>query len=296
MIKLKNKDTRNVIKLGATKELLKEYNFKMAKSLGQNFLIDEGILEEIIFGSELTKEDCVLEIGPGMGAMTQKLCENAKQVLAVEIDKRLPPILKVILFGYDNIEIINNDIMKLDLDSVLRERFGKQPVKVIANLPYYITTPIIMKLLEDRLNLHSITIMVQKEVGDRLKANPGGKDYGALSLAVQYYSNPVQLLDVPPESFIPRPEVNSVVIRLDILSKPAVELEDEKLFFRVIKAAFGQRRKTLLNALSAGNLGIDKNEIKELLESIDIDAKRRGETLSIQEFANLANTLANKKD
>lgn len=282
---------KNVITPSNTKELLKQFEFRMSKSLGQNFLVDKSILDRIIEGAELTKEDYVLEIGPGMGSMTQRLCESAAKVVAVEIDKKLIPVLNVTLSEFDNVTVINNDVLRVDLKSILEEYFGSKPVKVVANLPYYITTPIIMKLLEDRLNLTSITIMVQKEVGDRIKAAPGGKDYGALSVAVQYYANPKQLLLVPPHSFIPQPEVDSVVLKLDILTEPAVAVNDEKLFFRVVKAAFGQRRKTLLNALTAGNLGLSKEQLKAVLERVDIDENRRGETLSLQEFANIANNL-----
>lgn len=282
---------KNVITPSNTKELLKQFDFRMTKSLGQNFLIDKGILDKIIEGAELTKEDYVLEIGPGMGSMTQKLCESAGKVVAIEIDKKLIPVLNVTLFGYDNVKVINQDILKIDLKALLKENFGTKAVKVVANLPYYITTPIIMKLLEERLNLSSITIMVQKEVGDRIKAEPGSKIYGALSVAVQYYAKPSQLLLVPPNSFIPQPEVDSIVLKLDILSKPAVQVQDEKLFFRVVKSAFGQRRKTLLNALAAGSMGFTKEQFKELLSDIGIDENRRGETLSLQEFANIANKL-----
>jgi 16S rRNA (adenine1518-N6/adenine1519-N6)-dimethyltransferase len=282
---------KNVVNPSSTKELLKQFNFRMTKSLGQNFLIDQSILDKIIEGSELTKDDYVLEIGPGMGSMTQKLCESAGKVVAVEIDKNLLPVLKVTLEEYDNVTIINHDILKLDLKKVFEEHFGDKKVKVIANLPYYITTPIIMKLLEDKLNLQSITIMVQKEVGDRIKAAPGGKEYGALSVAVQYYARPSQVLLVPPHSFIPQPEVDSIVLKLDILSKPAVEVESESLFFRVVKASFGQRRKTLLNALTAGNLGLTKEQLRDVLKSVDVEENRRGETLSLQEFANIANKL-----
>jgi 16S rRNA (adenine1518-N6/adenine1519-N6)-dimethyltransferase len=282
---------KNVINPSSTKELLKQFNFRMTKSLGQNFLIDKNILDEIIEGSELTKKDNVLEIGPGMGSMTQKLCESAGKVVAVEIDKNLLPVLTVTLAEYDNITVINGDILKLNLNEVLQEHFGDNKVKVVANLPYYITTPIIMKLLEEKLNLQSITIMVQKEVGDRIKASPGGKEYGALSVAVQYYAKPSQVLLVPPHSFIPQPEVDSIVLKLDILSKPAVDVESESLFFRVVKASFGQRRKTLLNALSAGNLGFSKEQLKGVLSSVNIDENRRGETLSLQEFANITNKL-----
>ena len=282
---------KSVVNPSSTKELLKQFNFRMTKKLGQNFLIDKNILDEIIDGAELTKDDNVLEIGPGMGSMTQKLCESAKKVVAVEIDKNLIPVLKVTLAEYDNISIINGDILKLDLKEVLKEHFGDSKAKVIANLPYYITTPIIMKLLEEKLDLQSITIMVQKEVGDRIKAAPGGKVYGALSVAVQYYAKPSQILFVPPQSFIPQPDVDSIVLKLDILPKPAVEVESESMFFRVVKASFGQRRKTLLNALTAGNFGLSKEQIKEVLISVDIEENRRGETLSLQEFANLANKL-----
>jgi 16S rRNA (adenine1518-N6/adenine1519-N6)-dimethyltransferase len=282
---------KNVVNPSSTKELLKQFNFRMTKSLGQNFLIDQSILDKIIEGSELTKDDYVLEIGPGMGSMTQKLCESAGKVVAVEIDKNLLPVLKVTLEEYDNVTIINHDILKLDLKKVFEEHFGDKKVKVIANLPYYITTPIIMKLLEDKLNLQSITIMVQKEVGDRIKAAPGGKEYGALSVAVQYYARPSQVLLVPPHSFIPQPEVDSIVLKLDILTNPAVEVESESLFFRVVKASFGQRRKTLLNALTAGNLGLTKEQLRDVLKSVDVEENRRGETLSLQEFANIANKL-----
>ncbi|OGO77526.1 MAG: 16S rRNA (adenine(1518)-N(6)/adenine(1519)-N(6))-dimethyltransferase [Clostridiales bacterium GWB2_37_7] len=282
---------KNVINPSSTKELLKQFDFRMTKSLGQNFLIDKSILDKIIEGAELTKDDSVLEIGPGMGSMTQKLCESAAKVVAVEIDKKLLPVLKVTLEEYENVTVINGDILKLNLKDTLQEHFGDRKVKVVANLPYYITTPIIMKLLEEKLNLNSITIMVQKEVGDRIKAVPGGKEYGALSVAVQYYAKPSQVLLVPPHSFIPQPEVDSIVLKLDILSKPAVEVESESLFFRVVKASFGQRRKTLLNALTAGNLGLSKEQMKEVLNSVGVEESRRGETLSLQEFANIANKL-----
>jgi 16S rRNA (adenine1518-N6/adenine1519-N6)-dimethyltransferase len=287
----RRKEVKNVVNSSNTKELLKQFNFRMTKSLGQNFLIDAGVLEKIIQGAGLTKEDCVLEIGPGMGSMTQKLCENAAKVVAVEIDKNLLPILSVTLSGYDNVTVINGDVLKLRLKEILQEHFGDRKAKVVANLPYYITTPIIMKLLEEKLNLESITIMVQKEVGDRIKAVPGGKEYGALSVAVQYYAKPSQVLLVPPHSFIPQPEVDSIVLKLDILPKPAVEVDSEELFFRVVKAAFGQRRKTLLNALSAGNFGLSKEQLREVLSSVEVEENRRGETLTLQEFANIANKL-----
>jgi 16S rRNA (adenine1518-N6/adenine1519-N6)-dimethyltransferase len=277
----------------STREMIKKHDFKIAKKFGQNFLVNESVLKGIIEGSELTKEDCVLEIGPGLGVMTQVLCEKAGKVLAVEIDRELIPILKVSLFGYDNVQLINDDILKLDLKSVLKDSFGDTPVKVVANLPYYITTPIIMKLLEEDINLKSITIMVQKEVGERLGAEPGGKDYGALSVAVQYRCIPRKIMIVPPESFIPQPEVESMVVRLDSREEPPVQLKDEKMYFRVVKAAFGQRRKTLLNALTSGNLGKSKEEFRELLKANGIDENRRGETLSLEEFAKIANAIIN---
>ena len=282
---------KNVVNPSSTKELLKQFDFRMTKSLGQNFLVDQSILYKIIEGAELTKEDYVLEIGPGMGSMTQKLCESAQKVVAVEIDKKLLPVLAVTLEDYDNVTVINHDVLKVDLKKTLQEHFGDKKAKVVANLPYYITTPIIMRLLEEKLNLESITIMVQKEVGDRIKAAPGGKEYGALSVAVQYYAKPSQVLLVPPHSFIPQPEVDSIVLKLDILSEPAVKAADEGLFFRVVKASFGQRRKTLLNALTAGNLGLSKEQLREVLQTVQIQENRRGETLSLQEFANLTNEL-----
>lgn len=275
----------------STRDIIRKYDFKIAKKFGQNFLVDESILEAIINGSELSKDDCVLEIGPGLGVMTQALCGKSGKVLAVEIDRELIPILKVSLFGFDNVKVINADILKLDLKQVLEENFGDRPVKVVANLPYYITTPIIMKLLEEGINLKSITIMVQKEVGERLGAAPGGKDYGALTVAVQYRCIPHKILVVPPESFIPQPEVESMVVRLDSRDKPPVALKDEKMYFRVVKAAFGQRRKTLLNALAAGNLGKSKEELREVLGRNGIDENRRGETLSLEEFAKIANDI-----
>lgn len=278
----------------ATRDMIKKHDFRIAKKFGQNFLVDESVLKTIIDCSELSKDDCVLEIGPGLGVMTQVLCEKAGRVLAVEIDRNLIPILKVSLFGCENFKVINDDILKLNLKEVLRENFGSSPVKVVANLPYYITTPIIMKLLEEDINLRSVTIMVQKEVGERLAAEPGGKDYGALTVSVQYRCIPRKILIVPPEAFIPQPEVESMVVRLDSRNEPPVNLMDEKMYFRVVKAAFGQRRKTLLNALSAGNLGRSKDELKTVLAKNGIDENRRGETLSLEEFARISNELSSK--
>lgn len=276
----------------ATRDTIKKHGFRIAKKFGQNFLVDENVLKTIIDCSELTKNDCVLEIGPGLGVMTQALCEKAGRVLAVEIDRELIPILKVSMFGYENFKLINDDILRLDLKTVLEENFGRSPVRVVANLPYYITTPIIMKLLEEDINLKSITIMVQKEVGERLAADPGGKDYGALTVSVQYRCIPQKILIVPPEAFIPQPEVESMVVRLDSRDKPPVNIQDEKMFFRVVKASFGQRRKTLLNALASGNLGKSKEELRAVLAKNGIDENRRGETLSLEEFARIANELS----
>lgn len=278
------------------KELLAKYNFKMAKGLGQNFLVDKDILNQIVDAAQIVDTDCVLEIGPGIGVLTEELCKNAKSVIAVEIDKRLIPILNVTLFKYENLKIINEDILKVDLRSLLFENFGSNKAKIVANLPYYITTPIIMKLLEERFNIESIVVMVQKEVAERIVASPGGKDYGALSVAVQFYADASIIVNVPSDAFVPAPEVLSAVIRLDILDKKKVEVDDERLFFDVVKASFGQRRKTLLNALSGGNLNLSKEEIRSVLEECKIDEKRRGETLSLDEFANLANTILKFKN
>ncbi len=279
---------------------LRKFNLHLSKSLGQNFLIDQSILKSIVQAAELTKEDIVLEIGPGLGNLTAELAENAGSVMAVEIDKRLVPILKETLKDYENICIINADILQIDPVKELRKELGgvefgdasPRQLKIVANLPYYITTPVIMKLLESGIKAKTMVFMVQKEVADRMRAAPGGKDYGALSVAVQYYSEPDVVLEVPPHSFIPRPEVYSSVIRLELYDKPPVELSDEALFFRLVKAAFGQRRKTLVNALNnAGYLNLDKEEIKGMLEKTGIGERQRGETLSLKQFAQLANLI-----
>lgn len=280
---------------------LKKFNIRPTKSLGQNFLVDQGILKSIVQAAELTKEEFVLEIGPGLGNLTAELAENAGKVAAVEIDKRLIPILKENLKAYENVRIINADILQIDPEVVLREELGDDDklgdgsttrLKIVANLPYYITTPVIMKLLESRIKAKTMVFMVQKEVADRMKAAPGGKDYGALSVAVQYYSKPAVVLEVPPHSFIPRPEVYSSVIRLDLYEKPPVDLRDEALFFKIVKAAFGQRRKTLANALNnAGYFNLDKEKIKEMLFKTGIGGNQRGETLSLTQFAQLTNLI-----
>ena len=270
---------------------LRKFNLSPSKSLGQNFLIDQGILKSIVQAAELTKEDVVLEIGPGLGSLTAELAESAGSVLAVEIDKRLVPILRETLKGYDNIRIINADILQLDPAAEFGD-VSPGRLKIVANLPYYITTPVIMKLLESGIKAKTMVLMVQKEVADRMKASPGGKDYGALSVAVQYYSKPSVVQEVPPQSFIPKPEVYSSVIKLELYDKPPVELYDEMLFFRLVKAAFGQRRKTLVNALNnAGYFSLDKEEIKRMLEKTGIGEKQRGETLSLEQFAQLANLI-----
>lgn len=275
-----------------TKEIVQKYEFKFSKSLGQNFLIDQNILDKIIDGANISKDDYVIEVGPGIGSLTQNIAEKSKSVVAIEIDKTLIPILNDTLKDYSNVEVINEDVLKLDLHKLITEKFKGNKVKVIANLPYYVTTPIIMKFLEERVPVQSLTIMIQKEVADRMQAKPCTKDYGALSIAVQYYCNPKILLKVPPSVFIPQPKVESTVIKLDILEKPKVYVESEELFFALVRDAFGKRRKTLLNALSTGNLKLNKDLLKNVLLSSGIDENRRGETLTIEEYGLLANNLA----
>lgn len=272
--------------------VLQKYNFNFQKKFGQNFLIDTHVLDKIIASAEVGKEDCVLEIGPGIGTMTQYLAENAREVVAVEIDKALIPILEDTLSGYDNVTVINEDILKVDINKIVEEKNNGQPIKVVANLPYYITTPIIMGLFESHVPLKSITIMVQKEVADRMQVGPGTKDYGALSLAVQYYAKPEIVANVPPNCFMPRPNVGSAVIRLTRYEKPPVEVKDEKYMFSIIRASFNQRRKTLINGLlNAGNLGITKEDILKVLDEMDLPATVRGEALTLEQFAKLSNRL-----
>lgn len=283
---------RNLASPRVIKEILSEYEFRFSKSLGQNFLVDEGALAGILSGADISEDDCVLEIGPGFGTLTQRLCGAAKKVVCVEIDKTVIPILEENLKDFDNFEIINDDVMKIGIKSLAEEKFGTENVKVAANLPYYITTPIIMMLLESKVKFKSITVMVQKEVAKRLCASEGTKDFGAISLAVQYFCSANYLFDVPNTSFMPPPKVTSTVVRLDLLDKPRVSVKKEEMFFKTVKASFAQRRKTLLNALSnAGFSGFSKAEISEILKNIGIDEKRRGETLSIDEFARLADAL-----
>ena len=274
-----------------TIEVLQKYNFNFQKKFGQNFLIDTHVLEKIIDASEITKDDCVLEIGPGIGTMTQYLAESAREVIAVEIDKALIPILGDTLKEYDNVTIINDDILKVDINKIVKEKNNGQPIKVVANLPYYITTPIIMGLFESHVPLKSITIMVQKEVADRMQVGPGTKDYGALSLAVQYYAKPEIVANVPPNCFIPRPNVGSAVIRLTRYEKPPVKAEDERFMFNLIRASFNQRRKTLVNGLQNGGLGFSKEKITEALNKMDLPATIRGEALTLEQFAQLSNIL-----
>lgn len=272
--------------------VLQKYGFNFQKKYGQNFLVDAHILEKIIRASEITKEDCVLEIGPGIGTMTQYLAESAKRVVAVEIDDRLIPILKDTLSAYDNITVIHDDILKVDVQKLCDQFNDGKPIKVVANLPYYITTPIIMGLFESHVPLSSITIMVQKEVADRMQVGPGTKDYGALSLAVQYYARPEIVANVPPGCFIPKPNVGSAVIRLIRYEKPPVETQDEKRMFAVIRAAFNQRRKTLVNALSnAGIYNITKEKTAKALEDMGLSATIRGEALTLDQFAKLSDLL-----
>jgi len=274
-----------------TIEVLQKYNFNFQKKFGQNFLIDTHVLEKIIDASEITKDDCVLEIGPGIGTMTQYLAESAREVIAVEIDKALIPILGDTLKEYDNVTIINDDILKVDINRIVEEKNNGQPIKVVANLPYYITTPIIMGLFESHVPLKSITIMVQKEVADRMQVGPGTKDYGALSLAVQYYAKPEIVANVPPNCFIPRPNVGSAVIRLTRYEEPPVTVEDERFMFNLIRASFNQRRKTLVNGLQNGGLGLAKETILSALEEMNLPATIRGEALTLEQFALLSNIL-----
>ena len=276
-----------------TIEILKKYNFTFQKKFGQNFLIDTHVLDKIIAAAEITKDDFVLEIGPGIGTMTQYLAQAAGKVAAVEIDKALIPILGDTLSEYDNVMIINEDVLKVDIQKLVEEENGGRPVKVVANLPYYITTPIIMGLFEKHVPIESITVMVQKEVADRMQVGPGTKDYGALSLAVQYYASPYIVANVPPNCFMPRPKVGSAVIRLTTYDNPPVEVDDEKLMFRIIRASFNQRRKTLANGLkNAADLDIPKELIAESIESLGHGPSVRGEALTLEEFAALSNYIS----
>ena len=275
-----------------TVAVLQKYNFVFQKKYGQNFLIDPRVLDKIIEAAGIGKEDFVLEIGPGIGTLTQYLCEHARKVLAVEIDPKLIPILKETLADYKNIEIIHGDILKQDIQGIADRYNGGKPVKVVANLPYYITTPIIMELFESHVPLANVTVMVQKEVAERMQAQPGTKEYGALSLAVQYYARPYLAANVPPNCFMPRPAVGSAVIRLDCLSRTPVEVKDEKLMFRLIRASFNQRRKTLQNGLAnSGGLNFTKEQIGQAIQAVGLDPAIRGEKLGLVQFAALADEL-----
>ena len=291
------KDYKNVMHLGNptnTIAVLNRYGFSFQKKFGQNFLIDENVVEKIVRDAGVTKDDFVLEIGPGIGTMTQILCENAREVVAVEIDDKLIPILtEDTLSWYDNVTVIHEDILKLDIVKLANERNGGKPIKVVANLPYYITTPIIMGLFESHVPLDSITIMVQKEVADRMQVGPGTKDYGALSLAVQYYAKPQILLNVPASCFMPRPKVDSAVIQLTRYEKPPVEVADEHLMFRLIRASFNQRRKTMTNSVgNSPELSVSKEQMAAALEKCGLSATVRGEALTLAQFAELANVLS----
>lgn len=277
------------------KEIIEKHQFRFSKGLGQNFLIDDNILDKIVEGAEITEDDVVIEVGPGIGTLTQHIAETAKKVVAIEIDDRLIPILEETLGEYDNVSIVHGDVLKVDLKALIKEHFGDQKPKVVANLPYYVTTPIIMRFLEESIPVSDLVVMIQKEVADRMVSDPNCKEYGALSVAVQYYSEPRIVTKVPPSVFIPQPKVESTVIRLRVLENPKVQVQNHKLFFNTLKSGFGKRRKTLLNALSSGNLGMGKDAIREALEESGIEPRRRAESLSIEEFAKLANTLAEKQ-
>ncbi len=280
----------------STAEIIEKYHFSFQKKFGQNFLVDNSILDKIIESAQITKEDCVLEIGPGIGTMTQRLAEEAGAVVAVEIDRNLIPVLEDTLSAYENVTLINADILKLDLNRIVEEHNGGRPIKVVANLPYYITTPIIMALFEKHVPLHSVTIMVQKEVADRMQVGPGTKDYGALSLAVQYYAKPEVVTRVPADCFMPKPNVDSAVIRLTRYEKPPVEVEDEAWLFAVIRASFNQRRKTLANGLAnAGYPGIGRKQVEEALCDMGLPAMIRGETLTLEQFSELSNRLFTRR-
>lgn len=279
-----------------TIEILNKYKFVFQKKFGQNFLIDDHVLSKIIRSAEITEDDFVVEIGPGIGTLTQYLAASAREVAAIEIDDALIPILKDTLSAYDNVTVIHEDVLKVDLCKLAEEKNGGKPIKVVANLPYYITTPIIMGLFENHVPVESITIMVQKEVADRMKTGPGSKDYGALSLAVQYYAKPELVANVPPNCFMPRPRVGSAVIRLTRHTEVPVEAEDEKLMFQIIRASFNQRRKTLVNGLgNAPELHIPKEMTTEVLEEMGLSASVRGEALTLAQFAELSNCILEKR-
>ncbi|WP_291563163.1 MULTISPECIES: 16S rRNA (adenine(1518)-N(6)/adenine(1519)-N(6))-dimethyltransferase RsmA [unclassified Clostridium] len=273
-----------------TKDIVNKYGFKFTKSLGQNFLTDDNVLKDIVYGAEISKEDYVIEIGPGVGTLTKELLKKAKKVTSIELDDKLIPILQEELKEYDNFELIHKDALKVNYNELIGD---EQSVKVVANLPYYVTTPIIVNLLNGDYNFKSLTIMIQKEVAERIDAEHSTKEYGAFSLLVQYYCNTKIIRRVPPSCFIPSPKVDSIVIRLDKLNKPPVDVEDEKLFFNIIRQSFNMRRKTLWNGMK--NLSMDKEKLQRAFEKAGIDPNRRGETLTIQEFATLSNNILEEK-
>lgn len=279
------------------KKVIEAHGFSFSKSLGQNFLIDRDVLKKIVEGSGVDKNSGALEIGPGAGVLTRELAQSAASVVAVEIDKSLMPLLDFTLGEFDNVSIVNEDVLKVDLKELISEKFGDIPVHVVANLPYYITTPIIMKFLEEEIPVKSLTVMVQKEVAERMAAPPGGKDYGALSAAVQFYTVPKIITKAEPHCFMPQPKVASVVIRLEVQDKPTVSVKDKKMMFAIIKSAFGQRRKTLLNALSKSPyINIGKDSVQSALEELGIDINIRGEKLSLSDFARLSDILGGMKN
>lgn len=283
---------RNLASISVIKEILAESGFRFSKSLGQNFLTDEKVLSAIVESSGIDKNSGVIEIGPGFGTLTQRLCMAAGKVVAIEIDKTAVPILENNLSEFDNLKIINEDVLKCDLHKIIEEEFAGREVKIAANLPYYITTPIIMHILESALPVDSLTVMIQKEVAMRIAAKEGTKDYGALSVAVNFYSEPEIVVNVPPSAFIPQPKVSSTVIKLKLRNEPPVKVNDEKGFFKVVKASFGQRRKTLLNALAnSPSIPLGKEAVAEVLAKCGIDEKRRGETLNLQDFADISNCI-----
>ena len=274
----------------ATKEVVNKHNFKFSKSLGQNFLIDDNVIDRILEGARLSETDKIIEVGPGIGTLTREMGKVAENVVSIEIDKTLIPILQETLADLDNVEVVNEDILKVDVQGLIKEKLSGGPVKLVANLPYYITTPIVMKFLEEDIPVTDIVVMVQKEVADRMNAKPSTKDYGALSVAVQYYCDTEIVAKAPRHMFVPQPNVDSIVIGLHVRSERKYKVDNEDIFFKTVKASFGQRRKTLLNSL--GGLGfLTKDQIKEALQAANIDPKRRGETLSIDEFANLSNEI-----
>ena len=274
----------------ATKEVVNKHNFKFSKSLGQNFLIDDNVIDRILEGARLSETDRIIEVGPGIGTLTREMGKVAENVVAIEIDKTLIPILKETLADLDNVEVVNEDILKVDVQGLINEKLNGGPVKLVANLPYYITTPIVTKFLEEDIPVTDIVVMVQKEVADRMNAKPSTKDYGALSVAVQYYCDTEIVAKAPRHMFVPQPNVDSIVIGLHVRDEKKYVVDNEDIFFKTVKASFGQRRKTLLNSL--GGLGfLSKDEIREALQAANIDEKRRGETLSIDEFANLSNEI-----